>query len=162
MSFDSTIHRARSLIKLTPSHRTIPEQFVGLGIYLLICLGALAAMQGFFPFQALLSAFTYQALNFTYFLFLGTSMWFLWRAHSLRKSKLELSLFLSQFLFLASWCVSFSSGKVLLAIVALLLLWCNTLISALLYWKKERFSGLLLVFPAVWVLYLAALNMTLC
>jgi tryptophan-rich sensory protein len=162
MSSSSTIKGARSLIKLSSSHRTIPEQLVGLGIYLLASFLLFASLR-FFPFpSAAISDLTYQILSFTHLLSWGVSMWLLWRAHSLRKSKLELSLFLAQFLFLISWCITCSTGAMLLAMAVLLLLWCNTLIAAVLYWKKEKISGVFLVFPILWIFYLAVLNMLLC
>ncbi len=134
------------------SYRTLPEQLVGLGIYLSLSLG----------FE-LLSGLTINFLGTLYFIALACGMWTLWRRHSLRVLKLELSLFLSQFLFQLMWSVSFFIlHQSLLALVALLLLWCNTLLAALLFWKKERFSGLILLFPLFWTFYLVVLNMVNC
>lgn len=134
------------------SHRTRPEQIVGLGIYLLICLG----------FQ-IISGLTTNFLGTLYFLSLGFGMWTLWRRYSLRVIKLELSVFLAQFFFQIAWSVSFFAiEQSLLALVALLLLWFNTLLASLLFWKKERFSGLLFLFPLIWIFYLVGLNMVTC
>ena len=134
------------------SHRTRPEQFVGLGIYLLISLG----------FEVI-SGLTTNFLGTLYFLSLGLGMWALWRKHSLRILKLELSVFLAQFLFQIVWSISFFAlEQSLLALVALLLLWFNTLLAALLFWKRERFSGLLFLFPLIWIFYLVGLNMVTC
>lgn len=136
---------------LKPSHRTRPEQCVGLGIFLLICLA----------FEALsatpLSPYGLWALSLT------ASIWTLWRRYSIRVLKLELAVFFAQFLFQVSWnCSFFYFHEMLLALVALLLLWCNTLLAAVLFWKKERISSLLLLFPLVWIFYLAGLNMMIC
>src|SRR5579872_4965226 len=134
------------------SHRTRPEQLVGLGIYLLICLG----------FEVI-SGLTMNFLGTLYFISLAVGMWALWRRYSLRVIKLELSVFLAQFLFQVAWSVSFFVlDQSLLALVALLLLWCNTLLATLLFWKRERISGLLYLFPLLWVFYLAGLNMVTC
>ncbi len=134
---------------LKPSHRTNPEQLVGLSIFLLICLG----------FEVL-SGLTTQPL---YFLSLGFSMWTLWRRYSLRVLKLEVSLFSAQFFFQIAWSFSyFVLQEMLLALVVLLLLWCNTLLATLLFWKKERLSGWLLLFPLVWVFYLVGSHMVPC
>lgn len=142
MSIDSS----RQELLLPLSHRTRPEQFVGLGIYLSICLGLTPSFLGIF-----------------YALSIALSMWTLWRRYSLRTLKLELSLFLSQFLFQTAWSIStFLLHQTLLALVALLLLWCSTLLATLLFWKKERFSGMLLLFPLIWVFYLAGMNMITC
>lgn len=134
------------------SHRTRPEQLVGLGIYVSISLG----------FE-IISGLTTHFLGTLYFLSLALGMWTLWRRYSLRVLKLELSVYLAQFLFQVCWSLSFFVlEQSLLALVALLLLWCNTLLATLLFWKKERLSGLLFLFPLIWVFYLVALNMITC
>lgn len=140
---------------LRPSHRTRPEQLVGLGIYLLVCLA--------FEFLSGLASHYSPILGTLYFISLALSMWSLWRRYSLRVLKLELSIFLAQFLFQMAWTFSFFVlQETLLALVALLLLWCNTLLATLLFWKKEPFSGWLLLFPIFWIFYLVGLNMVLC
>ena len=134
------------------SHRTRPEQIVGLGIYVLICLG----------FEVI-SGLTTNLLGTLYFISLSFGMWALWRKYSLRVIKLELSVFSAQFLFQIAWSVSyFALEQSLLSLVALLLLWCNTLLATLLFWKRERISGLLFLFPLIWIFYLVGLNMLTC
>jgi hypothetical protein len=134
------------------SHRTRPEQIVGLGIYLSLCIG----------FETI-SRLTTNFFGTFYFISLALGMWTLWRRYSLRILKLELSVFLAQFVFQVIWSLSFFLlEQLLLALVALLLLWCNTLLAALLFWKKERISGLLYFFPLIWVFYLVAQNMLAC
>lgn len=155
MTIDQSQRSSLSLFCVKPSHRTGPEQLVGLGIYLLIGFG----------FEVL-SFFTTEFSVFfctLYFLCISFSMWNLWRLYSLRVLKLELSLFLANFLFQMAWSFSFFHLQVmLLALVALLLLWCNTLVATLLFWKKERLSGGLLLFPLLWIFYLVGLNMVKC
>jgi tryptophan-rich sensory protein len=134
------------------SHRTRPEQLVGLGIYLLICLGI-----------EVISGLTMNLLGTLYFISLSFGMWALWRKYSLRVIKLELSVFLAQFVFQIVWSVAFFAlEQSLLALVALLLLWCTTLLATLLFWKRERISGLLFLFPLIWIFYLVGLNMVTC
>jgi tryptophan-rich sensory protein len=71
--------------------------------------------------------------------------------------------FLAQFLFQVAWSVSFYGfQQALLALVALLLLWCNTLLIGLLLWKKEKLAGLIFIYPFLWTFYLAGLNMVAC
>jgi tryptophan-rich sensory protein len=90
-------------------------------------------------------------------------MWTLWRRYSLRTLKLELSVFIAQFAFQAVWSIShFFFHQTLLALVALLLLWCNILLATMLFWKKERLSGWLLLFPLAWIFYLVGVNMITC
>ncbi len=140
------------------SHRTLPEQCVGLGIFLLISLGFELLSGMMKPFSGLIIA-----LCTAYFISLAFSMWTLWRRNSLRVLKLELSIFLSQFAFQVAWGFSFFFlQQMLLALAALLLLWCNTLLTSLLFWKKERLSGGFLLFPLLWIFYLVGLNMVIC
>jgi len=137
---------------LRKSHRTLPEQIVGLGIYLLISIA--------FQFLCPISA---NAYGFLYGSLLGASMWALWRVYSLRVLKLELSIFLAQFFFQTFLYVSsFALEQDLLALVALLMLWSNAMLAILLFWKKEKLSGLLLVFPVAWIFYLTCLSMLAC
>lgn len=130
-----------------PSHRTRPEQLVGLGIYISIS----------FAFY-FLSGLSTQYLSTAYSLFLALGMWALWRRYSLRVLKLELSLFLAQFLFQLAW----RSSQPFFVLVALLLLTSNTLVTSLLFWKKEKVSGVLYLFPLFWIFYLACVNMITC
>lgn len=145
MSIDQSQREILSLPRfLRPSHRTRPEQLVGLGIFLLISFG-------------------FQLACYPCSFCLALSMWTLWRRYSLRVLKLELSAFLAQFLFQAAWAVSsFALHQTLLALVALLLLWCTTLLATLLFWKKEPIAGWLLVFPLLWIFYLVGSNMVIC
>lgn len=155
MSIDQTQRDAVPILYgrfLKPSHRTRPEQLVGLGIYLLICIG----------FE-LLGGLTTGVPGTLCFLSLGFAIWTLWRRNSLRVLKLELSVFFSQFAFQIAWSFShFFLHETLLALVALLLLWCNLLLATLLFWKKERLSGWLLFYPLTWVFYLVGVNMIKC
>ncbi len=134
---------------LKKSHRTRPEQAVGLGIYLSIALG----------FQI---AFPLGGHFFGVFcsILLSLSMWTLWRFFSLRALKLELSIFLLHFLL--QTMSFFALQKILLELVVLLLLWCNLLMAILLFWKKERLSGIFLLYPVIWIFYLIGMNMMQC
>jgi tryptophan-rich sensory protein len=148
---------------LRQSHRTRPEQLVGLGIYLLICLGFELLGGLTTQFLPTIPNQAYSSLCTLYYLTLALSMWMLWRRYSLRVLKLELSVFLGQFLFQMIWSMSFFAlHQMLLALVALLLLWSNTLLATLLFWKKERLASALLLFPLLWIFYLVGLNMVLC
>jgi len=90
-------------------------------------------------------------------------MWTLWRRFSLRTLKLELSLFFAQFALLIAWVLSFFVlQETLLSLVGLLLLLSSTLISCLLFWKKERMASQLLIPPFLWTFYLMGINMMIC
>lgn len=134
------------------SHRTRPEQLVGMGIYLCIGLGC-----------TYISGLMTQFLSFFYALFFSFGMWALWRSYSLRVLKLELSAFLAQLVLQMAWGLSsFFLQEELLVLVFLLLLFCNTLLMTLLFWKKERLAGVLYLFPLLWVFYLSWANMIFC
>lgn len=159
-----------------PSHRTRPEQVVGLSMFLLVSLATEALLRWIlsftFPgpwFLALDQApwamknWPASSLWTGYHILLSLAMWTLWRRYSLRKLKLELSLFITQFALQTFWTLSFFLlQETLLALIALLLLLSNTLLSSLLFWKKERLSGQLLILPLVWIFYLMGINMVIC
>lgn len=139
-----TIRESAASQSFFSSHRTLPEQLVGLGIYLSLSLGL-------------------NALPFLYALCLGLGIWLLWRKYSLRVLKLELSLFLAQFALQWAWSLSLSLlHEPLLALFALILLFCNTLVAMLLFWQKEKFAGILYALPLLWVSYLTFMNMMSC
>lgn len=161
---------------LKQSHRTFPEQLVGFGIFLLIhsafeLINGSLIVPSFQStwFRSLIQApwaladqsyiLSWTAYSFT----LSLSIWTLWRRYSLRVLKLEFSVFFSQILFQLAWSISFFVlQEPLLALMALLLLWCNNLLAAVLFWKKERISGQLLLIPFIWIFYVMALNMIIC
>lgn len=159
-----------------PSHRIVSEQCVGLGIFLLISLIA-EWMNGWLIQRSLgdswfrnllqtpwiLTDVGYAAAWTGYFFILGLSVWTLWRRHSLRVLKLEFSIFFAQLIFQVAWTTSFFIlHETLVALTTLVLLWCNNLLAALLFWKKERISGQLLLIPFAWIFYVMGLNMVIC
>jgi hypothetical protein len=133
------------------SHRTLAEQSVGLGILLLLCSVTCLFVKRLAPLSGL-SALLY-----------AVSFWTLWRRNSLRLLKLELTLFIAQIALNVGWVVTFFFLQhKLLALFVLLLLWCNTLLMTILYWKKERLAGFALSLPSLWVFYLLWLNIVVC
>ncbi len=159
-----------------PSHRILSEQWVGFGIFLLICAcfewlnGWLIQLSLFDSwFRSLLQTpWTltdrgYAAAWTVYYFILALSIWSLWRRYSLRVLKLEFSVFFAQLIFQLAWTTSFFIlHETLVALAALVLLWCNNLLAALLFWKKERVSGQLLLIPFIWMFYVMGLNMVIC
>lgn len=131
------------------SHRTRPEQLVGLGIYGILSFG----LETLFSLPS-------NVFGILYATTLALSMWSLWRVYSFRLLKLELSVFFAQFAFQILW--SLTQDQILLSLVILLLLWCNTLLATMLFWKKKKLSGMLLLYPIVWIFYLVGLNMITC
>lgn len=131
-----------------PSYRSLPEQAVGLGLFLTLSLSIGLFTQLLQPIHSIL-----------YSSCVAFAMWVLWRRNSLRALKLELSLFLSQFALQILWSFStFIFQQSLLSLIAILLLWFNTLLGSVLYWKKERLSGAFLTVPLLLILYLVGVN----
>ncbi len=157
------------------SHRSIPEQLVGLGIYLIMSFG-FYLLHGWFIAFSTGSLWVAKSIPFLpegnglasplmtlYFIFLSLSMWVLWRRTSLKRLKLELSLFLSLLSLMALWSFSFFVlQESLLGLVSVLLASCTIVLTAILFWKKERLASLLLSIPFFWVFYLSSLTMYVC
>ncbi len=158
------------------SHRTWPEQGVGAGIILL----ASFAFEWLTRWLIHLSSdtewarhlfsthWTFSAAIFhpawTVYHFLAAfAMWNLWRRYSLKVLQLELAVFLLQLVLQAGWALSFFVfHEPLLALAALLFLCSNTILAALLYWKKEKFSGQALIPTSIWVFFVMGVNMAIC
>ena len=156
------------------SHRTLAEQCVGFGIiasasflfaFLLMTFfteGALWLATLINPFWTLSNTYAYFVLVLVH-ASLTFSFWILWRSFSLRKLKLELSLFLSAFILESIWGLSLFKGhETLLALFALLLWMSAQVILTALFWKKEKAAGILLFLPLLWTFYLISTNMALC
>jgi len=157
------------------SHRTWPEQAVGAAIFLLVSLafewflgwlietGSEAGWAGrhFYPSWA--SQATSHLPWTLYHILAAFAMWSLWRRTSLKTLKIELAAFLSQLVLGAGWALSFFGFNApLFALAALLFLCSNTVLTALLYWKKDRFSGQALIAPFLWIFYVTGVNMAIC
>ncbi len=170
-SFREIVRRAAK-----PSHRFFSEQCVGLGIFLLIWF-SVEWLNGWLIHQSLgdswfrnllltpwiLTDAGYGAAWTLYYFVLAISIWTLWRRHSLRVLKLEFSIFFAQLIFQVAWTTSFFIlHETLVSLSALVLLWCNNLLAALLFWKKERIAGQMLLFPFAWIFYVMGLNMVIC
>ena len=175
MSIDQTTPKPYFLPWLKPSHRTWPEQAVGASIFLLVslCFQWLSSwliqlsLQGewierdFFvswAFSSITSQWGWIVCN----ILIAAAMWHLWRRHSLKRLKLELSLFLFQLVLQLGWAFTVYFHESLLALMTLLFLCSNALLSTLLFWKKERLSGKTWVASVLWTFYAVGINMALC
>jgi len=150
---------------LRSSHRTIPEQFVGLAILFgtSAMIQSVTAWTKYGSSHNLLPDRVYVFCTTANFFLLSIGMWSLWRRYSLRILKLEFSLYLAQFVFQIGWSISFFlMHEILLSLVLLLLLWCNTLLAGILFWKKEKLAGQFFLLPFFWIFTLITLNMSLC
>jgi translocator protein len=176
MSVEPKPQKTYPFFWIKSSHRTWPEQAVGAAIFLLVSLAfewlarwfiqisseTLWASKVFSFHWAFRAAIYTHAWTFYHFL-TAFAMWNIWRRYSLSLLKIELSVFLSQLMLEVVWTLNFFVfHESLLALVALLFLCSNTILAALLYWKKERFSGQALILPFFWIFYVTGVNMAIC
>ena len=158
------------------SHRTFPEQLIGFFIFLAVSL-FFSRMNYWIVAETAKSAW-YQSLIqapwalhswmqslpwLSYHSILAVSIWILWRSYSLRALKLETGLFFASLFFEGISTVGFFSyHETLISLIFFLLLFCNILLSALLFWKKEPLSGQLMLLPFFWIFYIMGINMAIC
>lgn len=176
MSVEPSHSKSHPLFWFKPSHRTWPEQAVGAAIFLLVSLAfewlagwliqisseTAWARQIFSAHWTFAAAISHSAWTLYHFM-AAFAMWNLWRRYSLAFLKIELAVFLFQLFLEAGWALSFFFfHESLLALVSLIFLCCNTILAALLYWKKERFSGQALIPPFFWIFYVMGVNMAIC
>jgi tryptophan-rich sensory protein len=161
-------------IKLRASNRSLGEQFLGLAIISIVCLLPVLVSSFLFsikqewyqtlrhaPWEIPLS--WHPALFSVVHGFISLSFWTLWRSHSLRNIRPELSLFIGFLLLESIWGLSLlGMQEKLLALMVLLLWMSQTICCAALYWKKEKAAGLLLIPTLGWIFYLVSANMVLC
>lgn len=161
---------------LKPTYRTLPEQMVGLAIFLTISFSLYLLKQWMIPFSLngnwyktlvqapwVIHGWPETPLWSCYHFLLPLSIWTLWRRISFFKLKLELSVFLAQLLFQGLWILSFFYFREpLLSLTALLFLCFSTLLSILLFGRKERAVKFLLIPSFLWIFYIMGINMTIC
>ncbi len=157
-----------------PSHRTWPEQAVGAAIFLFVSLTAIwlsgwqLSLQNEWAENIVATHWSFlgatsESVWTLYHLLFAFAIWLLWRRYSLTTLKLEVAVFLFQLVLQAGWVLLFFSFReALLALTALLFLCSTTLLAALLFWKKDRFSGQALILPFFWILYVMGVNMAIC
>lgn len=161
---------------LKPTYRTLPEQIVGLSIFLSVSFAIFLFNKWMGSFglpsnwsNALVKT-PWVIHNWTdthiwacYHILVPLSIWMLWRRFSFYTLKPEISIFLTQLGFQILWGVSFFFfQESLLSLFALLFLLCNTLLCVLLFRKKEKGARLLLIPTFFWVFYIMGINMTIC
>lgn len=93
------------------------------------------------------------------YVLMGISGWLLWKEHSFSSNRQEFRWFGLQLLLNAIWSwIFFGLHMIATALAEILLLWPAILFTCLLFWKKKRIAGLLLIPYLGWVAYAAALN----
>jgi tryptophan-rich sensory protein len=98
----------------------------------------------------------------TLYLMMAVAAWRAWRAAGWRRARGGLLAFLIQLILNAHWSwLFFGLQRPDLALVDLALLWVALLATLLLFWRADRFAGLLLVPYLMWVSFAGALNMAI-
>jgi len=104
----------------------------------------------------------YIAFYTLYFICLAVCNWSLWKNHSLKKLKLETSLFLIISLTSILWNYTFLIKQdYFLSLITNLFILFFSIILNLLIWKKEKLSAIIFLFCIIWSSYLFVLIMSL-
>lgn len=175
MSVESSRKKSVLLTGWKHSHRTLSEQALGGAIFFLISFAAewlstwliqsssTEWAKRLFSAHWSFSTIVSQPAWALYHSCIAFSMWILWRRYSLKTLKLELSIFLVQLFFQVNWSFCFFVFRESrIALATLIFLCSTTFLGTLLYWKKERLSGQILIPPFLWTFYVMAVNMAIC
>lgn len=88
--------------------------------------------------------------------------WRIWRRHGIAGARLELAVYGAQLALNLGWSFLFFGARAIgLAFGEILLLLAAIVVNALLFWRKDRAAGWLLVPYAVWVAFASLLNVAL-
>ena len=90
---------------------------------------------------------------------MGTAAWLVWKERGFSGAVVALSLFVLQLALNAAWTpVFFGAGLRGWAFVILCALWCALVATTVVFWRRRRLAGVLLVPYLVWVSFAAVLN----
>ena len=147
------------------------QQCVGLVVAILICfaaagLGGIVTAPNIPNWYADLAKPTWNPPSWIFgpvwsclYLMMAISAWIVWRQAGLAEAKLPLTLFAVQLGFNSLWSILFfgfhSPG---MAAVDIILLWMAILATLIVFWKRSRLAGALLVPYLAWVSFAAVLN----
>lgn len=93
-----------------------------------------------------------------YFL-MGISVWIIWKNYGLKNAAIPIGFFIVQLIFNAAWSwLFFGLENVSLAFVDIILLWTFILITLIMFWKLDTWSGVLLIPYIAWVSFATFLN----
>lgn len=141
---------------LKASNRGRSEQIVGLGIYLALS-AALLLLNGEIGENIWL--FTGSTL---FYLAAAVGGWTLWRRYPLRSLRFEMVLYFGQFPLQVLWVFSFFAWGALPALMLGILQTMATLLTAIVFWKKERLAGIWMVAPLTVALGAVCVNLGVC
>ena len=90
---------------------------------------------------------------------MAVAAWRVWRVAGFAAARLELSLFIAQLVLNGAWSwLFFSMHQGLWAFIDILVLWACIAATAMLFWRRDRAAGLMLLPYLAWVSFAAFLN----
>ena len=93
------------------------------------------------------------------YILMAVAAWRVWRIAGFAAARLELSLFIAQLVLNGAWSwLFFSMHRGLWAFVDILVLWACIAATAVLFWRRDRAAGLMLLPYLAWVSFAAFLN----
>lgn len=93
------------------------------------------------------------------YLLMGISVWLIWKDYGLKTAAIPIGFFIAQLILNALWSwFFFGLENVGLAFVDIIALWTFILITMIMFWKLNTWSGALLVPYIAWVSFATVLN----
>jgi benzodiazapine receptor len=155
---------------IPPTQRRTPAA-LGFAGWLLLCFSA-AALGGFFmpgEWYAQLQKPSWNPPSWIFgpawtalYIMMAIAAWLVWRRGGFATQRLALGVFLLQLLLNALWSpLFFGLRNPALAFVDIVLLWFALLATLLVFWRRSRVAGALLIPYLAWVSFASALNFAL-
>lgn len=93
------------------------------------------------------------------YVLMGISVWIIWKSYGLKTAAIPIAFFIVQLILNALWSwFFFGLENVGLAFVDIIALWTFILITLILFWKLNTWSGVLLIPYIAWVSFATILN----
>jgi tryptophan-rich sensory protein len=95
----------------------------------------------------------------TLYLLMGIAAWRIWDRFGFAQARAELVLYLVHLAFNAAWTWLFFGQRLIdVAAVEIIVLWMMILALTVLFWRRDRVAGMLLLPYLLWVTYASTLN----
>lgn len=93
------------------------------------------------------------------YVLMGISAWLLWKKEAISSYQTEFTWFFVQLILNALWSwIFFGMEHIATGLAEILLLWVAIAFTVLLFWRRDRIAGFLLIPYLLWVSYASALN----
>lgn len=90
---------------------------------------------------------------------MAIAAWLVWREGGFRGAPLALGLFLVQLAFNGAWSwIFFGMGELAWGFADIVALWVSLLATTVVFWRRDRLAGALMIPYLAWVTFAAALN----